>query len=538
MILIKNLKLSAETDFSDINAVFNKAVKTKLNNAKITLFKKSVDSRNKNNIHFVCSFLIESENEESILNKLKNFDADYYTLPKYKYYDVFCRMQRPVVVGFGPAGMFCALHLPKSGLKPIVLEMGKDCDSRLEDVKEFFATGKLNEKSNIQFGEGGAGTFSDGKLNTGISNIRIRHVLEVFCKHGAGEQILYDAKPHIGTDVLINVVKSIRQEIISLGGEIRFENEATNFKIESNRVKGVYVSTPTGDDYIECESVVLAPGHSSRSLFKILMNLNAYILPKPFAIGVRAEHKQSLINSSQYGENYSKNLPVADYKLAAHLENGRNVYSFCMCPGGEVVNASSEAGGIAVNGMSNSKRDGENANSAILVNVNVTDYYKNSALDGIEFQREIEQKAYSIGKGMPVCQTLSSFLDNNDNVITSVKPTVKPDYKTGNIKDIFPDFVTDSLKQGFDRFDKKIKGFANADTVLTAPETRSSSPVVIYRDKTGQSNIRGIYPCGEGSGYAGGITSSAVDGLMCAESVIINNNLKSLKNIDLSEYDL
>ena len=539
MLLIKNLKINLNADFSNIDKLFSTAVKIRLNNANITLFKKSVDSRKKDNIHFVCSFLIEGENEDKILKQLKGFDVDYYTLPKYQYYDAFCQMKRPIVVGFGPAGMFAALHLAKSGLKPIVLEMGKDADSRLKDVKSFFEGEKINPKSNIQFGEGGAGTFSDGKLSTGITNIRIRHVLEVLHSHGAAEQILYDAKPHIGTDVLINVVKSIRKEIISLGAEVRFQNEVTHFKIENGRIKGVYVSTPNGDEFIECDNVILAPGHSSRKLFEKLMHLNAYLLPKPFAIGVRAEHLQQHINASQYGKQAdNKNLPVADYKLVCHLENDRNVYSFCMCPGGEVVNASSEEEGIVVNGMSNSARDGVNANSAILVNVNVTDYFKNSALDGVKFQREIENKAYIEGEGFAVCQTLGSFLKGEQNTPTNVLPSVKPKVKMGQIDKILPDFVTDSLKEGFKNFEKKIKNYSASDTLITAPETRSSSPVIIYRDKTGQSNIRGLFPCGEGSGYAGGITSSAVDGLMCAESVIIVNNLKSLPDIDLTQYDL
>ncbi|MBO5747108.1 MAG: hypothetical protein J6S13_08500, partial [Clostridia bacterium] len=449
-----------------------------------------------------------------------NFAQKPYVFPKAN-----GKHNRPVVVGFGPCGMIAALSLAKAGLCPIVLERGRDVDRRMADVEAFFKTNELDEQSNIQFGEGGAGTFSDGKLNTGIKDPRIAVVLKTFADHGAGEKILYDAKPHIGTDVLVKVVKSIRQEIIALGGEVLFEHKLTNIKSVNNRVTSVTVEAPEVVKEIPCQNLLLCVGHSARDTFEMLKKNGVEMQPKAFAVGARIEHLQSVVNRSQYGEFAEHSaLGAADYRLAEHISNGRGVFTFCMCPGGEVVNASSEKGRVAVNGMSYNARNGRNANSAVLVGIDTVDYYKDDVLDGMYFQRTIEEKAFEVGKGLPVSENLGTFLGNGSSN-GSVIPTVKTGVTFGKIEDVLPRFVTDSLKEGILLFDRKLKGFADPSAVLTAPETRSSSPVKIIRDECGVASLKGLYPCGEGAGYAGGITSAAVDGLKTAEKVI-----EALKN--------
>lgn len=523
MIIIRNIKMPLDTDFGDLKAVISK--KFNINSRSVRLFKKAVDARHKDAVCFNCAFLVETENDTAVLKRLKKYDADKYTEKQYIFPTATKKSSRPVVVGFGPCGMFAALSLSKAGLCPVVLERGRDVDRRMLDVESFFKTNELNEQSNIQFGEGGAGTFSDGKLNTGIKDPRIAVVLKTFADHGAGEKILYDSKPHIGTDVLVNVVKSIRQEIIALGGEVLFGHKLTDITTKNGRVSGVKVECNEGVKDISCEHLILAIGHSARDTFEMLKSNNIEMQPKPFAVGARIEHLQSVVNRSQYG-SFAEHpaLGAADYRLADHLANGRGVFTFCMCPGGEVVNASSEKGRIAVNGMSYNARNGKNANSAVLVGVETTDYFKADVLDGMYFQREIEEKAYTVGKGLPVSENLGSFLGNGTSN-SSVTPTVKTGVTFGKIDDVLPRFVTDSLKEGIVLFDRKLKGFADPSAVLTAPETRSSSPVKIVRNEQGEGSISGLFPCGEGAGYAGGITSAAVDGLKVVEKVI-----ESLKN--------
>ena len=384
------------------------------------------------------------------------------------------------------------------------------------------AGGKLNPESNVQFGEGGAGTFSDGKLNSGIKDLRCKAVLKEFVNHGADPKILTDAKPHIGTDVLVEVVKNIRKDIISLGGTVLFETKLEKINTYNNKVTSV---TANGKE-IPCDKVILATGHSARDVFASLKESGIEMERKPFSVGVRIEHLQEDINKALYGKFYNHpNLSAADYKLAVHLENGRGVYTFCMCPGGEVINSSSEQGGIAVNGMSYSARDGINANSAVLVGVNPDDFDGDDVLAGCEFQRKIEQKAYSIANGNVPITTVGQLVFGEEFEITKVKPTVKPDYTFCDLSEIYPNFVVDSLKQGILEFNKKIKGFADKATVLTAPETRSSSPVRILRGIDYQSvSLEGLYPAGEGAGYAGGIMSAAVDGLKIAESILNRQN--------------
>lgn len=519
MLIVRNVKMLLDTDFSDFRSELSRALRVD-GIKSVRLCKKAVDARKKDNIHFNCAVILETENDQKLLKRLKTKDAEVFNEQPYVFKTVSGQHKRPIVVGFGPCGMFAALGLAKAGLCPIVLERGRDVDSRIADVNRFFETNVIDEDSNIQFGEGGAGTFSDGKLNTGIKDMRIRAVLEIFSSHGAGENILYDAKPHIGTDVLVSVVKSIRGEIIRLGGEVLFCHRLTGINVDGTRVKSVTAETPNGVKELDCDRVILSIGHSARDTFLMLKQMGLIIQPKPFAVGARIEHRQELINSAQYGAFAGHpNLGAADYKLAERVSNGRGVFTFCMCPGGEVVNASSEKGRVAVNGMSNNARDGKNANSAVLCDVHIEDYFKGDALDGMYFQREIEEKAFKAGRGLPVSQSVGDFL-RLGKADGSVVPTAKSGVTFGEIGEVLPKFVVESLKEGIAVFDRKIKGFASPNAILTAPETRSSSPVRILRDQRGQASVEGLYPAGEGAGYAGGITSAAVDGLKTAEIII------------------
>ncbi len=520
MILVNNLKLSLDTDFGSLKPIVEKLLGVKTDN--VYLYRKSVDARKKDNVHFCCSVLVETANEQKLLKKNKNaqiYMGKEYTWPKAN----SLPQKRPLVVGFGPCGMFCALALARAGLKPLVVERGNNVDTRQKDVENFLNGGPLNLESNVQFGEGGAGTFSDGKLTTGIKDLRCRAVLQEFVSHGAKKSILTDAKPHIGTDILVGVVKNIRKEIITLGGTVLFGNKLEEITIYDNAIKSVTINGKK----IECDTVVLATGHSARDVFLLLRDNGVSMEKKPFSVGVRIEHLQEDINKALYGEFYNHPaLSAADYKLSAHLENGRGVYTFCMCPGGEVINSSSEENGLAVNGMSYSKRDGKNANSALLVGINPEDFPSGDVLAGCELQRKVEQNAYNICKGDVPVTTVGEFVFGEEPKITKVVPTVKPSYAFADMRKIFPQFVIDSLKQGILEFDKKIKGFANESSVITAPETRSSSPVRILRDENLQSiNVNGLYPAGEGAGYAGGIMSAAVDGIKVAEIIINRQNL-------------
>lgn len=523
MILITNLKLPLDTDFNNLLP----AVKS-LRGLKgfavesVSLYRKSVDARKKEDVHFCCSLLVSLKSgEEKAVKVLKN--AKLFCEPEYNFPTAsYQPKNRPVVVGFGPAGIFAAYTLAKAGLRPIVLERGADIDRRNRDVQSFWQGGKLDPESNVQFGEGGAGTFSDGKLTTGIKDIRCRTVLKIFHENGAKKEILTDAKPHIGTDVLSVVIKNIRRQLLSMGAEIHFLSRLEALHFEDGRLTAIDVKGENGLDTLACDRLILAVGHSARDTLAMLKENEIEMIRKPFAVGVRIEHRQDKINRALYGGAASHPaLAAADYKLAVHLANGRGVYTFCMCPGGQVVNASSEEGRVAVNGMSLSARDGENANSAVLTEVLPTDLAGDDLLAGVEFQRGIEAAAYRLtgGKGVPV-QTLGGYLYGKD-CEPGVTPTVLPRAVFADVSSVFPAFINTSLKEGITALGKKLPGFSDPDAVITAPETRSSSPVRILRDETLQSvSLRGLYPCGEGAGYAGGIMSAAVDGIRCAEALI------------------
>ena len=519
MLLLSNINLPLDFDFRDLKSIASKELKTPISNIKtVSLYKKSVDARKKDNVHFCCSFLVSLNSEQQkIINKCKNaspYDAKPYVWKKC----VKTPVNPPVIVGFGPAGMFAALTLARAGLCPIVLERGADADTRTKQVENFLNGGKLNTESNVQFGEGGAGTFSDGKLNTGIKNRLSRTVLEEFVAHKAPESILIDAKPHIGTDILVNVVKNIRTEIESLGGKVIFNTKLEKINIKNGKIYSVL----TQNSEIPCDKLILATGHSARDTFKMLLENTVAIIKKPFSMGVRIEHLQEDINKSLYGTFYNnKNLGPAEYKLATHLDNGRGVYTFCMCPGGQVINASSENFGIAVNGMSLNARSNTNANSALLVNVEPQDFGGEDILSGCNLQRKIEQSAYNLLEGKVPVNTVGNFLYGEEFKIGKIKPSVKPYYDYGDFGKIFPPFIIESLKSSIPIFDKKIKGFGDKEAILTAPETRSSSPVRIVRNDGLESiSVSGLYPCGEGAGYAGGIVSAAVDGITVAEKII------------------
>ncbi len=530
MIRINNLKLKLNYNDADIKNAVIRELRTNADAIEnISLYRRSIDARHKNDVHYIATVDVTTNiSENKVISKCKSKNA--IIVSEYRY-DIPYKndlKQRPVVVGFGPAGMFCALILAQAGQCPIVIERGDCVEKRVSKVNSLWNNAVLDTKSNVQFGEGGAGTFSDGKLNTGTKDSRSRNVLNEFVRHGAPSEILYNAKPHIGTDKLRGTVKNIREDIISLGGEVRFNTQLTAINEKDGKLISIETTSDNGaKDTIETDNVVLAIGHSARDTFSMLNNMKLFMEQKPFAVGVRIEHLRESIDRAQYGE-FANNphLGAADYKMNIKAKNGRGVYTFCMCPGGTVVAAQSEEGTVVTNGMSDFARDDVNSNSALLVNVYPDDFGSTDVLAGVEYQRKIERAAFTAGTGdykAPV-QRVGDFLsDTNTKALGSVIPSYKPSYAFAKLESYLPQYITDSLREGIVAMDKKLRGFADFDAVLTGAETRSSSPVRIKRDETLQSiSLRGLYPCGEGAGYAGGIISAAVDGMRCAEQILIN----------------
>lgn len=494
---------------------------------QIIIRKKSLDARKKPTLFYLYTLDIEAADEEKLIKNSKKtavlIHPASYHFPKVQGEKL---LEHPVVVGTGPAGLFCGLFLARSGFAPILLERGKSVEERQKDVENYWAGGVLLPESNVQFGEGGAGTFSDGKLNTLVKDKYGRNgeVLRLLVEFGAPPEILYESKPHIGTDILRKVVKNIREEICRLGGTVLFESKMTELTTENGSISGVVIN---GKRHLPTKALILAIGHSARDTFSMLYEKGIPMEAKPFAVGFRVEHRQKTINTSQYGENYPDILPAASYKVAAKTHDGRGVYSFCMCPGGYVVNASSEEGRLCVNGMSYSGRKGENANSAIIVAVSPEDFESKHPLAGIAFQRGLEERAYQAGAGKVPVQTYGSFKESVEKGTNSpdaskgasFAPAIKGEYTFADMTRILPMHLNKGIIEGMEQFAAAIGGFNNPDSLLSGVEARTSSPVRIIRDETLQAAIKGLYPCGEGAGYAGGITSAAMDGIKVAEAV-------------------
>lgn len=522
MIRVRQIKINIQNN--NKNNIINKI--SKILNIKSSLIsnykiiKRSIDARDKTNINYVYEIDVEVENEDLILNKLKK--DDIFKSPKEEYIlpeeGSIKLLKRPIIVGSGPAGLFCAYLLSIKGFHPIVIERGEKIEDRVKTVENFFKTNELNTNSNIQFGEGGAGTFSDGKLNTLTKDksYRNKKVLEIFFENGANEEILYDSKPHIGTDVLRKVIINMRNKIIDNGGEFFYNSCMTELIIEDNIAKGIIINN---SKKLYSDIVVLAIGHSARDTFEMLYKNNLIMRAKNFAVGIRIEHPKEMIDKSQYGE-YRELLPSASYKLTYQTKSGRGVYSFCMCPGGFVVNASSEVNALCINGMSNNKRDEKNSNSAIVVTVTPKDFGE-GVFAGMKFQKQLEEAAFNEGKGNIPVQLYSDFISNKISTsFGDYTPNTKGKYEFGNLNKILPEFIISALKEAMPEFGKKIEGYDRQDAIMLGVETRTSSPIVIERDKSYNSSVKRIYPCGEGAGYAGGIITSAIDGIKVAEEII------------------
>ena len=525
---------------------------------ELHIVRQSIDARKKPEIFYSYVLDVQVKNEDKVLHSLKKKKGIRDQISKSQPVDYHFPesgnrpLESPIViVGTGPAGLFCGYYLAMQGYRPILLERGEDVDTRTADVEAFWKGGKLLKHSNVQFGEGGAGTFSDGKLNTLVKDKYGRNleVLKTFVKFGAKESILYEAKPHIGTDVLSHVVKGMRQEIIGLGGEVRFRSQVTDIQVSEGRVTGVTINE---QEQLACSQLVLAIGHSARDTFSMLYEKGLPMEAKAFAVGFRVEHPQEQINLSQYGLAESEDLGAAPYKVTAKTSSGRGVYSFCMCPGGYVVNASSEEGRLAVNGMSYSGRNGRNANSAIIVSVTPEDFGSEHPLAGIAFQRELEERAYNLAQGKIPVQRYGDFKDRvglqhhvdceqdhrstdsidievlkrdlasqDKNGDCAIMPQCKGLYEWADLTGILPQECNEAFVEGMESFGRQIAGFNAPEAVMSGVESRTSSPVRIVRDEELQTVVRGVYPCGEGAGYAGGITSAAMDGLRVAEAIAV-----------------
>ena len=517
MIRVRQLKVDVRKDSYDelISSLVRKLRVNSSDIVNVNIVKRSIDARHKDSVCFIYEVDVNLKNESLIKlggDILKSVSEKYSFEPSgYNYL-----RNRPIIVGSGPCGLFCAYELALYGYNPLVLERGEDMDNRVKTVLDFWSNNNFKSNSNVQFGEGGAGTFSDGKLSTQIKdkNNRIKEVLSVFIDNGAPDEIGYDFMPHIGTDKLRDVVKNMRNKIISLGGEFRYNSCLTDIKISDGKVTDIVVND---NEIIPCDVLVLAIGHSARDTFRMLHSHGIDMCNKPFAVGLRVMHSQDMISYNQYGEFY-KYLKPASYKLT-YNSNGRGVYSFCMCPGGYVVNASSEEGRTVVNGMSNHERESSIANSAIVVTVNESDY-GDELFDGVRFQEKLEECAYRIGNGFIPVQRYVDYVNNvkSDN-FGKILPMIKGKYTFSNLNLLFDTSINNSIKDAFNYFNTKIRGFNDDDTVLAGVESRTSSPIKIIRNENLESNVLGVYPAGEGAGYAGGIVSAAVDGIKVFEII-------------------
>ncbi len=541
MLRINQLKLPVGHTGSELEKQVKKILRCR-ENLEITIVRRSVDARKKPELYFNYILDVKVKNEADIYRRCNKKQVQIYREVFYHFpVSGYSGDIRPVIIGTGPAGLFCGYMLAKAGFKPILLERGHSIEQRTIDVESFWENGNLNPESNVQFGEGGAGTFSDGKLNTLVKDKygRNKKVLSLFVKFGAPEEILYDYKPHIGTDVLRRVVVNIRKAIENMGGEVRFSSKVTGIEAEENQVSAVTINEM---ERLETKFVVLAPGHSARDTFEMLHHKGILMEAKPFALGMRVEHPQEIINLSQYGKAEEKILGNAAYKVTAKAPDQRGVYSFCMCPGGYVVDASSEQGRLVVNGMSYSGRSGCNANSAIIVSVTPEDFEGEGVLAGMEFQRKLEEKAFQTGFGTIPVERYSDYKEAVDGMMgrenkeyqkkpsmisQNFTPQIKGRWSFGAVHEILPISLSKAFVEGMEQFGTVIKGFNDGNVLVEGVESRTSSPVRILRDENLQSSLKGLYPCGEGAGYAGGITSAAMDGIRVAEELavhIINRN--------------
>lgn len=521
LIRISQLKLPITHTKTQLEKKIAKTLKNPGNSFTYEIRKQSLDCRHKNDKIFVYTVDVMIRDEQKLAKKVNNNNI---MLTKEKSYEFPSPgetplLHSPVIVGSGPAGLFCGWYLAKAGYCPIILERGEEAEKRQKTVENFWKNGVLDPESNVQFGEGGAGTFSDGKLNTLVKDPygRNHEVLKRFVAAGAPEEIIYQQKPHLGTDVLVGIVEKMRHEIEEMGGKFCFRSKVTDLIFENNTLKEIEINN---DKRIPAQVCVLAPGHSARDTFEMLQKRGVYMEPKSFAVGLRIEHPQEMINMDLYGEPENELLGAASYKVTHKCANGRGVYSFCMCPGGYVVNASSEPGRLAVNGMSYQARDSRNANSAMIVTVTPEDFPDKGVLGGVEFQRDLEKKAWELGEGKIPVQLFGDFCKNQaSEALGEVTPCMKGEYILTNVRSVLPKAVGDSIEEGVRAFGKRISEFDREDALLSGIESRTSSPVRIVRDQELTANMAGIYPCGEGAGYAGGITSAAMDGIKVAETV-------------------